>query len=74
MLSSMAGVIAALTLLGFAFSLAEGDSPAVEVAHSTCLARDIPDCTSCLHKVCCLHLRACFGLNPCSFVKVRHFY
>ena len=48
----MAGVIATLALLGFAFRLAEAHSPTVVVSQSTCLARDINDCTSCLHQVC----------------------
>ena len=52
LLSSMAGVVAALALLGLAFYLAEHDSPAVVLSQSTCQAQDISDCTSCLHKVC----------------------
>ena len=46
----MAGVVAALTLLGYAFHLAEDDSPRVNPgAMSTCPA---PDCNTCLHQVC----------------------
>ena len=49
MLSSMAGVIIALTLLGYAFHLAEAHSPAVtHGGSSTCPA---PDCSTCLHQV-----------------------
>ena len=49
MLSSMVGVIIALTLLGYAFHLAEAHSPAVTAgAASTCPA---PDCSTCLHQV-----------------------
>lgn len=50
MLSSMAGVVIALLLLGYAFHLAEGDSPQVTPgASTTCPA---PDCAACLHQVC----------------------
>lgn len=50
LLSSMAGVVAALGLLGYAFHLAEGDSPSViPGALSTCPA---PDCATCLHEAC----------------------
>ncbi|KAA6422553.1 MAG: putative inositol transporter 2-like [Trebouxia sp. A1-2] len=50
MLSSMAGVVIALLLLGYAFHLAEGDSPQVTPgASTTCPA---PDCAACLHQAC----------------------
>ena len=50
MLSSMAGVVAALALLGYAFHIAEGDSPVVTPgAPTSCPA---PDCSACLHQVC----------------------
>ena len=50
----MAGVVAALGLLGYAFHLAEGDSPSViPGALSTCPA---PDCATCLHEVCLIGL------------------
>ncbi|KAL0047264.1 hypothetical protein WJX82_011173 [Trebouxia sp. C0006] len=50
MLSSMAGVVITLLLLGYAFHLAEGDSPQVTPGVSTtCPA---PDCAACLHQAC----------------------
>lgn len=50
LLGSMACVIVALTLLGYAFHLAEADSPPVAVGTaSTCPA---PDCSTCLHQAC----------------------
>lgn len=47
----MAGVIVSLALLGFAFWLAEQNAPPVDLSDSTCLAKTIPDCTSCLRQV-----------------------
>ncbi len=55
MLSSMAGVVITLLLLGYAFHLAEGDSPQVTPgASTTCPA---PDCAACLHQVCTCSLQ-----------------
>ncbi len=57
MLSSMAGVVITLLLLGYAFHLAEGDSPVVtQGASTTCPA---PDCAACLHQVCTCSAHAC---------------
>ena len=61
MLSSMAGVVAALALLGYAFHIAEGDSPVVTPgAPTSCPA---PDCSACLHQVCFSHP---LGMMSCS--------
>ena len=55
MLSSMAGVVITLLLLGYAFHLAEGDSPQVTPGVSTtCPA---PDCAACLLQVCTCSLQ-----------------
>ena len=57
MLSSMAGVVITLLLLGYAFHLAESDSPEVTPGASmTCPA---PDCAACLHQVCTCSAHAC---------------
>ena len=63
MLSSMAGVVIALLLLGYAFHLAEGDSPEVTPGDSTtCPA---PDCAACLHQVCTCSCQ-CHSAHACS--------
>ena len=64
MLSSMAGVVITLLLLGYAFHLAEGDSPQVTPGVSTtCPA---PDCAACLHQVCTCSCQ-CRSAHACSF-------
>ncbi len=64
MLSSMAGVVTALLLLGYAFRLAEGDSPVVTPGTSTtCPA---PDCAACLHQVCTCSCQ-CHSAHACIF-------
>lgn len=54
LMSSLAGVVVALALLGCAFRLSESTSPALLSTGNTCPSGDLSDCTACLKHGCVL--------------------